>query len=1066
MRGKNLLTKLLTVFFLAVCCVVVMPEAACGASSVDSAATYQNALDLRRQGKFKASGSSITMQANEQANGIMISGDAADFSDTVFSYGDGFLFDGNQVEYLLVDALAERKKKVALAFYLDNDKKPFATVSIAKQKKAEIWTTVKSRCVNLSDKKITGSHKLRFKVVTQETGKLQLVIRSFSVMKSDIPIVEFDLDESQGSISEMRGDSEHNTECYGNVSLVIPKGYQSEYTDETCKSATYELDYVRGRGNSTWYVEKKPYKFKLETKQDLLGMGKNKHWILLANYYDVSMLRNKLTYWLGAELGMEFTPQCEFVNVIMNGEYLGSYYLCEQVRVGKSRVDIDDLQKDEETKASTDESIISGGYLLAMSPYGDELNQTITTSQGNRFLIESPSFENYINEAQLSYIRDYVQKTEDAIYGENFQCDGKSYQDYLDIDSAVDYYWIQEISMNGDAFGSPSTYLYKKRNGKLYWGPLWDFDYVAWGATEYQSNNCEGFTQNGNVWFGRLFSDAAFYQKVVDRWPAIREKLLEASKDGGQIDIYSKKQYESQKANYAIWTKYSDSYGDDWWWDGESGETGFTQVTYDSEVERLKAWVKQRVAWIDANLSNLKKEYCTVKFMVDDAEYVSLQIEKDRFVDTLPEAPYKEGYLFEGWYVTTEQDGEESEYQLTQESQITGNIIARAKWKEIASLEPVKQIGFSRENYYMFYDDVLSLEYCVLPFGGDDSQLVWSSSNESVATVVNGTVTSKGRTGEAVITATAPNGVSAGCVVHLMDYRDFASLQSISIEQKNITVSKGGYARIPISLKPVNAIMYRRINYFSSDEEVLWVNDCGYVYGMKEGTAIVVIYCGDETKPEFCTVTVVDDGKADVLPTFPSAPVVDTTPAPEPDITPAPEPDVTPEPIPDITPEPTPGLDSIPIKIDSTQAQPSDTKEPVSDKKAVKKGTEFIINGLRYQVLTVGKQKTVACIGAKSARKSVTVPATVSYQKTTFKVTVIGSKAFMGNQKLVKVTLGKNIKEIGKKAFADCKKLKELSIQSKVLKKAGKNAFKGTSSKLKLKTPKGKKAKYQKLLKL
>lgn len=1074
--SKKIVTKLSVMFVLVLACTFIAPEAVGNAATDIVSPKMQKAVDLRRQGKFKASNSAITMQTNEKAKGIMISGDAADFSNTVFSYGDGFVFEKNQVEYLLVDALAERRKKIELAFYLDNDKKPFATISLGKQKKAEIWSTVKSRCVNLAEKKLSGSHKLRFKVVTQETGNLSFVFRSLSIIKSDIPMVEFNLDESEGSISEMNGDYEHNTECYGKVSLNIPEGYKSEYTDAACKSVTYELDYIRGRGNSTWMVKKKPYKFKLETKQDLLGMGKNKHWILLANYYDVTMLRNKFTYWLGAELGMEFTPQCEFVNVIMNGEYLGSYYLCEQVRVGKSRVNIDDLEKDEETKVSTDDSVISGGYLLAMSPYGDELNQTFSTNQGYRFLIESPSFKDYINETQVNYIRDYVQKTEDAIYGDNFQENGISYQDYLDIDSAIDYYWIQEISMNGDAFGSPSTYLYKKRNGKLYWGPLWDFDFVAWGATEYYNNNCEGFMQNSSVWFQRLFEDPVFYQKAVARWSVIKEKLLEAAEDGGQIDIYSKKQYESQKANYGIWEKYSDSYGEGWWFEDGTAGINSTQITYDSEVERLKSWVKQRVEWIDANLSNLKRTYFTVKFMLDeDTEYTSLQIEKDRYIDMIPSEPYQEGYVFKGWYVVKEQDGEVIEYPITEETRITEDIIVKAKWQEKAELKPLEQIGFAREEYYMFYDDSMMLKYSVLPFDADDSDFVWSSSDDSVVTVENGVVFPKARSGEAVITATAPNGASAACVVHIMDYRDYTLLQAIEIDKKSMTVSKGGYARISAKPVPKNAVLYRDFTYVSSDEEILQVDSCGYVYGVTEGTALVVIYGsnGEEAKPVFCTVTVVDDGRADIMPVFPSVPTPDVTPEPTPDITPTP--DVTPEPIPDITPEPDatpepepdvkPDLDAIPIKIESTQAS-SDTTEPTPDKKIVKKGTEFEVNGLKYKVLAAGNKKTVACIGVKNAGKKLTIPATVTYQNMVFKVTVIEKKAFFGEKKLTKIILGKNITEIGSKAFAQCKKLKELTIKSAVLKKAGKGVLTGVSSKLKLKAPKGKKAKYQKILNL
>ena len=133
------------------------------------------------------------------------------------------------------------------------------------------------------------------------------------------------------------------------------------------------------------------------------------------------------------------------------------------------------------------------------------------------FAIESPDFEDYTNVEQYNYISNYVQQTENAIFGKNFKdSDGISYDEYLDVDSAIDYYWVQEFSLNGDAFGSGSTYLYKKRNGKLYWGPLWDFDYVAWGATEFSGENqVEGLNLARNPWFIKLFSNEKFRYKFI-----------------------------------------------------------------------------------------------------------------------------------------------------------------------------------------------------------------------------------------------------------------------------------------------------------------------------------------------------------------------------------------------------------------------------------------------------------------------------------------------------------------------------------------------------------------------
>ncbi|MDE7283269.1 MAG: leucine-rich repeat protein, partial [Lachnospiraceae bacterium] len=419
------------------------------------------------------------------------------------------------------------------------------------------------------------------------------------------------------------------------------------------------------------------------------------------------------------------------------------------------------------------------------------------------------------------------------------------------------------------------------------------------------------------------------------------------------------------------------------------------------------------------------------------------------------------------WYATGELNGEPYEYEFTGDTIISEDLVVKAKWKDKSEMLPVKMIGFSQKEYYMLYDDMKELEFCVLPFEADSSSLVWSSSDETMATVTNGMVYSKMRTGDVVITARAANGVSASCMVHLLDYRDYVMLQSIKINEPEITVSKGGYARIQVQYFPENAIYYSGPRLASSDNEIVEVNPSGYIRGLKEGTAVVVVY-NSYTDPQFCKVTVVDDGRADVLPEVSSVPVPDATPAPpatptpdvpvEPDVTPIPvippEPDVTP--IPSATPTP-----ELPIKIEPTKQLPSAT----TDKKVVKKGTEFVVNGLRYKILTTGGKKTVACIGVKNAAKRVTIPAAVSYKNQTYKVTVIEKNAFSGDKKLTKLIIGRNVTEIGSKAFANCKKLKEVSIKSTVLKKAGKNIFTGTS-KLKLSTPKGKKAKYQKLLQL
>jgi len=982
--------------FLLFCIVPFLSGTIGNAAEIKAAFDCQKAAELLKEGKFKVSGNAIKSEVDEASGGVVISGDAAAYSGARFRFGETYDFGSEQADYFLVDALAERRKNIKLAFYLDDDKEPFTTIQLAKQKKKGDWSTVKNRCINLANEKITRKHTLSFQVITEEKNLLKLALRSITFMKSDIPMVEFNLDESLGTIAEMNADMRHETECYGDVTLNVPEGYQSEYTKEKCKSGTYPLDYVRGRGNSTWSPSKKPYKFKLEVKEDLLGMGANRHWILLANYYDVSMLRNKMTYWLGDAIGMEFTPQCEFVNVVMNQEYLGSYYLCEQVRVGKSRVNIDDLEKDEETKNAVDEKTISGGYLLSMLPYGDEDEPVIRTEHGNQYLIESPSFDGYKNETQLNYITKYMQDTENAIFGSEFKDEnGRSYKDYMDIDAAVDYYWIQEIAKNGDAFGSTSTYLYKKRDGKLFWGPLWDFDYVAWGATEYSQNQCDGFTQNRSTWFKRLFVDPEFYQKAAERWPAIKKQLLEACRNGGQIDKYSQRLYYSQKYNYEIWGKYSDNNGSYWWVDALA-EQEKTEITYDSEVERLKKWVAERVEWIDGHLEELKKTFYKVTLQIDGTDFTTLEVEKGtQLVEEgrLPVPPQKEGYIFQGWYVTGE-DGKE--VQLKENTEVTEDMTATAKYVKRTPDMEVQKIAFAQQDIYMYKLDDKMLQYCVLPFDAYSGDLTWKSSNESLVTVSEeGYLNSTREIGDATITATAENGVTASCTVHVMDYTEYIELRSLELNPTEITIQEGEYAQVQLIYTPANAVTYRSSTFASSDESVVKVNDCGYIYGVSEGTAVVVTYdYGFGIKS--CKVTV--KGKAK---------------APE----------------------------------------------------ELKKGSTFTADNLKYKVAATGKKREVQCVGTtKKSIKKLTIPATVTYQNVKYNVTTVGG--FKNCKKLTTVILGKNIITIDKNAFNGCKKLKKITVQSKNLKKVGKNAIKGTAKKLVLVAPNGKKQKYQKMFEI
>ena len=203
-----------------------------------------------------------------------------------------------------------------------------------------------------------------------------------------IPVLQLSIDPDE--YQSMIDSDDHSYRAQGaKITLDVPEGYTGEFSETVLSDLeNLPLEYVRGRGNSTWLDPKKPFKFKLEDKKSLLGMGEGKHWVLLANSYDDSLLRNRITSYIGRQLGLEYTPKMAPVDFYVNGEYQGSYVLSTEARVSGNGVDIDEL-------GATDlqEPAITGGYLVALHPYDYEadVNQ-FTTSRGVDFFLKEPDF--------------------------------------------------------------------------------------------------------------------------------------------------------------------------------------------------------------------------------------------------------------------------------------------------------------------------------------------------------------------------------------------------------------------------------------------------------------------------------------------------------------------------------------------------------------------------------------------------------------------------------------------------------------------------------------------------
>jgi CotH kinase protein len=344
---------------------------------------------------------------------------------------------------------------------------------------------------------------------------------------------------------------------------------------------------IRGRGNTTWSMPKKPYRLKLAASTALLGMPANRHWVLLANYSDKTMLRNDMAFELSRMLGMAWTPRSRFVDVQVNGRYQGVYQLTEHVRIGPNRVNIPEMKA-----SDTSETNITGGYLLEVDERRGEsfcFNSTMTRMvfcAANPETLLEPGWEK-----QRAYIQGYINRTDSAIFSSRFTDPAVGYAAYIDVESLINYYLLQEALKNVDGGLRFGPYMYKQRNGKLFFGPVWDFD-LAIGNVNYDgADRVDGWHARKSEWFVRLFQDPAFKARVADRWSQM--------KSGGTVDslkrlAYSRANYLNvvQVRNFERWPILGT-----YVWPNRV-VTG----AYDLEVVALNVWLLSRLQWVDAEI--------------------------------------------------------------------------------------------------------------------------------------------------------------------------------------------------------------------------------------------------------------------------------------------------------------------------------------------------------------------------------------------------------------------------------------------------------------------------------
>ena len=269
---------------------------------------------------------------------------------------------------------------------------------------------------------------------------------------------------------------------------------------------------IKGRGNYSWTgFDKKPYRIKLADKQPLLGMKKSKHFALLAHADDSNdrkgFMRNAVGFELSRMIGMTYTPDARPLEVVLNGDYIGLYFLTEHIRVDKDRVNIVE-QEDEET----DNEKITGGWLVEIDNYDDDPHITIKEGGKTTMWITYKTPE-VLSPQQEQYLTEQMKLIDNLVYGDK---NSEELWNYLDMDALAKFYIVQELTDNYESFHG-SCYLHKElgENEKWYFGPVWDF------GSSFNRDKSQ-YMYQGDVWHNHWIPEIckfpAFMNRVKEIW--------------------------------------------------------------------------------------------------------------------------------------------------------------------------------------------------------------------------------------------------------------------------------------------------------------------------------------------------------------------------------------------------------------------------------------------------------------------------------------------------------------------------------------------------------------------
>ncbi len=480
---------------------------------------------------------------------------------------------------------------------------------------------------------VTITLKVGIELTKKEASGAHFVYVPKATVNNGIPTMLINVETNADYYNLTQSTDKAVKDIWSQASYAIVEGTKKTY-DTTKEQGTLK---IKRRGYSSFDFDKKSYTLKLDDGKALLGMNKNRDWVLAANYSDKSLLRNYFAYNISKKMNTSWASDCDFVDVYLTygstSNYLGTFLLVEKIEAAEDKINITEMTAEDTSigAVSINSSItkaLAGSFVVELESFdrastGDMLITSYNAADNDdggkyQMSVKSPDKDLFVPSTEFDpskgwswpnthlatkntnladYIRTFFITVDDAIDTDNYA----EFSKYIDVDSFVDYYILNELAKNVDGNFRLSTYFYKDKGGKLKI-TVWDFD-IAFGNCNYNSDdrggNCGDVTgfyiRTHTSWFKHMLRTTEFQNKVKTRWKELRKGILSDSNMESMLTKQGSVLQKAADANFRRWPIL----GVEVWpnsWEIVNCDT------YEEHVQQLISWLQRRAAWLDRNI--------------------------------------------------------------------------------------------------------------------------------------------------------------------------------------------------------------------------------------------------------------------------------------------------------------------------------------------------------------------------------------------------------------------------------------------------------------------------------